>query len=285
MTWVVFSIAGADVASLKDTVALEAFVGLVTMVPFITSANIKKHTNWLILSSFLPCQAACVPLGTLALQRVSPAYLELTFSVLIALFVSERAGVFAYLIRRMKGGEVKPEIAVTVEEDVQDEEEAGDRLEDAVGADAVWYREPMKFLRGPVANEGLTWNGKRWSFMLTWACAGCMSGFLGGMTGTHGPPAIACYTVLKVSKDIVRATSAAILVTVMCARLVTYAVNGLFDIDKPGVYGAAGAAGLVGVLFGIRVQGAINKDQFTQILLGILALGSVLMLYKGIEDL
>ena len=76
-----------------------------------------------------------------------------------------------------------------------------------------------------------------------------------------------------------------ILVTVMCARLVTYAINGLFDIDKPGVYGAAGAAGLVGVLFGIRVQSSINKDQFTQILLGILALGSVLMLYKGIEDL
>jgi len=286
VTWVVFSIAGADVVSLKDTVALEAFVGLVTMIPFITSANIKKHTNWLILSSFLPCQVACVPLGALALQRVSPAYLELTFSVLIALFVCERSGVVGYITRRIKGGEVKPppQDAAT-EVDAQDEEGALNRLADADGSDALWYKEPMKFLHGPVANEGLTWKGKRWSFMLTWACAGCMSGFLGGMTGTHGPPAIACYTVLKVSKDIVRATSAAILVTVMCARLVTYAINGLFDIDKPGVYGAAGTAGLVGVLLGIRVQGSINKDQFTQILLGILALGSVLMLYKGIEDL
>jgi uncharacterized membrane protein YfcA len=71
----------------------------------------------------------------------------------------------------------------------------------------------------------------------------------------------------------------------MCSRLVTYAVNGMFDISKPGVYGTAGGCGLAGVFLGIYAQKFVDKDQFTKILLGILGLGSVLMLYKGIEDL
>ena len=289
VTWVVFSVAGAETSSLKDTVAVEAFVGLVTMVPFITSANVREHTNWVILASFLPCQAASVPLGALALQRVSPAYLELTFSALIALFVSERTGAIGYVARKCGGGKSAVAASTTAGDDGDGDarvlnapdEETGEEVE----ARANWWKEPKKFLMLPVDNDGLTFNGENWKFMLCWAGAGCMSGFLGGMTGTHGPPAIACYTMMKVSKDIVRATSAAILVTVMCSRLVTYAVNGMFDISKPGVYGAAGGCGLAGVCLGIYAQKFINKDQFTKILLGILGLGSVLMLYKGIEDL
>ena len=288
VTWVVFSVAGAETSSLKDTVAVEAFVGLVTMVPFITSANVREHTNWVILASFLPCQAASVPLGALALQRVSPAYLELTFSALIALFVSERTVAFGYVARKCGGGESTTTVSTTAGDGDGDargvnapDVETGEEVE----ARANWWKEPKKFLMLPVDNDCLTFNGENWKFMLCWAVAGCMSGFLGGMTGTHGPPAIACYTMMKVSKDIVRATSAAILVTVMCSRLVTYAVNGMFDISKPGVYGTAGGCGLAGVFLGIYAQKFVDKDQFTKILLGILGLGSVLMLYKGIEDL
>lgn len=301
VTWVVFTVAGVETSSLKDTVALEAWIGLLTMLPFVISANIREHTNWVILSSFLPFQAACVPLGTLALERVSPAYLELTFSALIALFVSERAGLFKFIGRKCRGGgdeksdgggdsvelvsapvEGTTEVEVSTR-DVQDVENADDEKDEETKI--MWYKEPRKFLNAPVDNVGLTYHGTNFSFMCAWAAAGCMSGFLGGMTGTHGPPTIACYTMMKVSKDVVRATSAAVLVTVMLVRLIVYAVNGLFDISKPGVYGASGAAGLVGVFFGIWAQKFLDKDRFTQILLGILGLGSVLMLYKGIVDL
>ena len=92
--WVVFTVSGAKTWSLQDTVALEAFVGLATMIPFVASAGMREHTQWQILFSFLPFQVACVPLGTLALQRVSPAILELTFAGLIAVFVCERVGAF-----------------------------------------------------------------------------------------------------------------------------------------------------------------------------------------------
>jgi hypothetical protein len=149
----------------------------------------------------------------------------------------------------------------------------------------VWYKEPKKFLLTPVDNDGLSFNGPNWLFMCVWAAAGCVSGFLGGMTGTHGPPTIACYTVMEVSKDVVRATSAAVLCTVMLVRLIVYAVNGLFDISKPGLYGATAGFGLAGVFLGIWAQKFINKERFTQFLLGILALGSVLMMYKGVIDL
>jgi uncharacterized membrane protein YfcA len=297
VTWVVFTMAGVETSSLKDTVALEAWIGLLTMLPFVISANIREHTNWVILTSFLPFQAACVPLGALALERVSPAYLELTFSALIALFVSERMGLFKFIGRKCRGGgeensggggsvelvsapsEGTTEVEVTTG-DVEDAENVEDKE-----AKIIWYKEPRKFLNAPVDNVGLTYDGTNFSFMCAWAAAGCMSGFLGGMTGTHGPPTIACYTMMKVSKDVVRATSAAVLVTVMLVRLIVYAVNGLFDISKPGVYGASGASGLVGVFFGIWAQKFLDKDRFTQILLGILGLGSVLMLYKGIDDL
>ena len=275
---------GAKTNALKETVALEAWIGLLTMAPFIWSANIRKHTNWLILVSVLPFQAGFVPLGALTLQRVSPAYLELTFSALIALFVADR--VFAdYRDRKKKADAATNEIsdeerAAVREASVDDDDESAEKE-----PSPIWHKEPLKFLRAPVDNRGLTFNGANWQFMLIWAFAGCSSGFLGGMTGTHGPPTIVCYTTMNVSKDVTRATSAAVLVTVMLARLVTYAVNGMFTIDKPGLYGASGAAGIAGVFLGIWAQQFINKEQFTRLLLAILACGSILMLYKGIVDL
>ena len=287
--WVVFTVSGAKTWTLKDTVALEAFIGLVTMIPFVCSAGMREHTNWQILVSFLPFQVACVPLGTFALQRVSPAILELTFAGLIAVFVCERVGAFK-AIREWCGSNKGAD-------DVEFDDGSGSKTVDDGGesavvvaatnaaADAIWYKEPARYLRQPVKNDSLKFEGENWKFMLAWAASGCASGFLGGMTGTHGPPTIACYTLMEVDKAVVRATSAAVLVTVMCARLVTYAINGLFDIDQPGVYGCAGACGLAGVFFGIYVQRFVDKERFTQLLLGILGLGSVLMLYKGIEDL
>ena len=285
VVWVVFSVAGASTGTLKETVALEAWVGLLTMAPFIWSANIREHTNWLILVSFLPFQAGFVPVGTITLQRVSPAYLELTFAALIALFVVER------VVSGARESKAKA-VVVTPAGELGDEDGNDSSVIVVLGGvegeevkPVNWRMEPIKFLYAPVENRGFTFNGKNWQFMLIWAFAGCASGFLGGMTGTHGPPTIACYTTMKVSKDVTRATSAAILVTVMVARFVTYAINGLFVIKKPGLYGAAGACGIVGVAFGIWAQKFVNKDQFTRILLGILACGAVLMLYKGIVDL
>lgn len=284
VTWVVFTVAGAKTNALKETVALEAWIGLLTMAPFIWSANIRAHTNWLILVSFLPFQAGFVPLGAMTLQRVSPAYLELTFSALIALFVADRAFADYREVKKRKEAAVN---AGEDEERVRVRESPVDDDDESAAAEPmpIWYKEPLNFLRAPVDNRGLTFKGKNWQFMLAWAFAGCSSGFLGGMTGTHGPPTIVCYTTMKVSKDVTRATSAAVLVTVMLARLVTYAVNGMFTIDKPGLYGASGAAGIAGVFLGIWAQRFINKEQFTRLLLGILASGSILMLYKGIVDL
>ena len=289
--WVVFTVSGAKTWSLQETVALEAFVGLATMIPFVASAGMREHTNFQILVSFLPFQVACVPLGTLALQRVSPAILELTFAGLIAVFVCERVGAFKAIGGCCRSDEDAGEVGngSVAMNDVDDEGEsavvASPTAAAAVVEDAIWYKEPAKYLRQPVKSDSLTFEGENWKFMLAWAVSGCASGFLGGMTGTHGPPAIACYTLMKIDKAVVRATSAAVLITVMCARLVTYAINGLFEIDRPGVYGCAGACGLAGVFFGIYAQRFVDKERFARLLLGILALGSVLMLYKGIEDL
>ena len=72
---------------------------------------------------------------------------------------------------------------------------------------------------------------------------------------------------MKIDKAVVRATSAAVLITVMCARLVTYAINSLFEIDRPGVYGCAGACGLAGVFFGI--SGA--NDSWTRAVVAFVA--------------
>lgn len=125
--------------------------------------------------------------------------------------------------------------------------ETGEEVEARVN----WWKEFKKFFMLFVDNDGLIFNGENWKFMFCWVVVGCMSGFLGGMMGMYGLSVIACYTMMKVSKDIVRVTSVVIFVIVMCLCFVMYVVNGMFDISKFGVYGIVGGCGFVGVFFGI----------------------------------
>ena len=47
----------------------------------------------------------------------------------------------------------------------------------AVVKDAIWYKEPAKYLRQPVKSDSLTFEGENWKFMLAWAVSRCASGF------------------------------------------------------------------------------------------------------------
>ena len=99
------------------------------------------------------------------------------------------------------------------------------------------------------------------------------------MTGTHGPPAIACYAHEDRQSRRPR-HQRAVLITVACARLVTYAINGLFEIDRPGD-GAGRAVSLASSRYSATF---VDKERFGVVARHI-SPRSVLMLYKGIEGL
>ncbi len=130
----------------------------------------------------------------------------------------------------------------------------------------------LTFLALPRGKGGLNWPG--WVAPLV----GIISGILGGMFGTGGPPAIIYYQLSGLHKSAFRSQLMVVLGAITLTRLPSYAVAGLFT--TPRIWSAFSIFPWIvaGALAGYRFHLKLEEHTFRKLVSALLALMGALLL-------
>lgn len=130
----------------------------------------------------------------------------------------------------------------------------------------------LTFLLLPRRERAVRW--PVWSAPLV----GLLSGVLGGLFGTGGPPLIIYYRLAKLDKASFRSNLMAIFLLITLVRLPSYGMAGL--ITAPRAIGAAlvAPAALLGALLGNRIHLELREETFERMVaLALLLIGALLL--------
>ncbi|KAL3145808.1 hypothetical protein ABBQ38_015185 [Trebouxia sp. C0009 RCD-2024] len=124
---------------------------------------------------------------------------------------------------------------------------------------------------------------RAWKILAAGSVAGTLSGLMGTLAGQPGPPLILMFALLKVPKEVVRATNA-----VNCCispRLATYFIVGAFvKADWP-LYTVGCSSCLVGLLAGDWIAKRVNQVAFSRCLLAMLLFSMMMLYVAGFAEL
>ncbi|MEW6745229.1 MAG: sulfite exporter TauE/SafE family protein [Planctomycetota bacterium] len=101
---------------------------------------------------------------------------------------------------------------------------------------------------------------------------GLLSGFLGGLFGTGGPPLIVYYQLSGAEKAAFRGNLMAAFLVVTIVKVPTYALTGLLTLPRLQAGLAVFPAVLLGFWLGNRVHVRLSETTFRRLVSGLLAL-------------
>ena len=109
---------------------------------------------------------------------------------------------------------------------------------------------------------------------------GLVSGFLGGLFGTGGPPVIIYYRLSGVEKAVFRGSLMAVFLIIALVRVPSYIVGGL--ITEPRLWSALAVvpAVILGAFLGSRIHIKLGEEKFRRIVSVVLVLIGVLLLFR-----
>ncbi len=113
------------------------------------------------------------------------------------------------------------------------------------------------------------------------AVAGLLSGTLGGLFGTGGPPVIICLRAYHLDKSAFRATILSFFLAMSAIRAITYTCKGVFTADH--ILAAAWLlpASLLGMATGMFLHARISERFFAIAVAGLLAFLGFLLIISG----
>ncbi|MBN2318786.1 MAG: sulfite exporter TauE/SafE family protein [Acidobacteria bacterium] len=109
---------------------------------------------------------------------------------------------------------------------------------------------------------------------------GLVSGILGGLFGTGGPPVIVYYRLSGVNKAVFRGSLMAVFLIIALVRVPSYIVGGL--ITEPRLWStlAVAPAVILGAFAGSRIHIQLSEETFRRIVSAVLMLIGVLLLFR-----
>jgi uncharacterized membrane protein YfcA len=119
-------------------------------------------------------------------------------------------------------------------------------------------------------------NRKRWPSVIGYL-AGAMSGLLGGLFGTAGPPIVVFLENQATAKAVLRATLLAYFLAVDVLRMIPYAFSKLITIQALEISAAMFPASLVGAYLGRKLQVRVSESVFRSVVGAVLLATGVLL--------
>jgi len=108
---------------------------------------------------------------------------------------------------------------------------------------------------------------------------GLLSGVLGGLFGTGGPPLILYYRLAQLDKAAFRGNLMAIFLLITLVRLPSYGFTGLITLDRAIGAAMVAPAALLGALLGNRIHVQVREVTFQRMVaVALLLIGALLLL-------
>ena len=119
--------------------------------------------------------------------------------------------------------------------------------------------------------------GRKWAIV-----AGSCGGMVGALFGTGGPFYVVYLKIRQLEKSQFRATIAMIFLVDGGARIVGYAISGLYTVQVLWLVGVLFPVLLLGMYAGHHVHLKINQQRFNQIISLLLMISGLMLLYKSV---
>ena len=119
-------------------------------------------------------------------------------------------------------------------------------------------------------------NRKRWPSVIGYP-AGAMSGLLGGLFGTAGPPIVVFLENQTTAKAVFRATLLAYFLAVDVLRMIPYALSRLMTVEVLGMSAAMFPVSLIGAYLGGKLQARVSESAFRLVVGAVLLATGVLL--------
>lgn len=118
-----------------------------------------------------------------------------------------------------------------------------------------------------------------------WALpAGCLGGFVGALFGTGGPFYIVYLKLRQLDKSAFRATIAMIFLFDGGARIIGYALSGLYTENVLWLVAILLPVLFLGMYVGHHIHIKINQQRFNQFISAMLMFSGIVLLYKSISS-